>query len=41
MTTIARAKNELGDQIARLQVEFNGFPTIEEQNRIVQELDAQ
>src|SRR5262249_39903821 len=38
VNTIAKAKNELGDRIARLQPGFRGYPTIEELNKLERDI---
>jgi hypothetical protein len=37
VTDIARAKNEIGDQIGRLQAGFKGYPSIGEQEQLTKE----
>src|SRR6185295_4110589 len=40
ITSIARAKNALGDRFARLQPQFRGYPTIEAQDRLNREIQG-
>ena len=40
ITAIAKAKNEVGDSIAKAQPQFRGYPTIEAENRLNQEVQG-